>query len=179
MIRVRGGDGAVNFLRSLQVVFALLAVCGVLASCGDSGTQGKAPNAGDSQKTEKPERKSSAADPEAVKGKLLFAQLGCNTCHMHPTTGAQYPDLRGLYGKTIRLTDGSTARVDDEYLYESIKESNKRIVAGYSPAMPSFAHLKDDQVKALIAYIKSLKDEKPVFVKPESFVSEESGTEGR
>jgi mono/diheme cytochrome c family protein len=45
--------------------------------------------------------------------------------------------------------------------------------------MPSFAHLKDDQVKALIAYIKSLKDEKPVFVKPESFVSEESSTEGR
>ena len=168
-----------NFLRSLQVVFALLAVCGVLASCGDSGTQGKASNAGDSQQTEKPQRKSSAVDPEAVKGKLLFAQLGCNTCHMHPTTGAQYPDLRGLYGKTIRLTDGSTAKVDEAYLYESIKESNKRIVAGYSPAMPSFAHLKDDQVKALIAYIKSLKDEKPVFVKPESFVSEESGTEGR
>jgi len=53
-------------------------------------------------------------------------------------------------------------KVDDAYLYESIKESNKRIVKGYKPAMPSFAHLKDDQVKALIAYIKSLKDEKPV-----------------
>lgn len=168
-----------RFLRSLQVAFALLALWGALASCGDSGTQSRASDAGDLQKTEKPERKSSAADPEAVKGKLLFAQLGCNTCHMNPTTGAQYPDLRGLYGKTIRFTDGSTAKVDEAYLYESIKESNKRIVAGYSPAMPSFAHLKDDQVKALIAYIKSLKDEKPVFVKPESFVSEESGTEGR
>jgi cytochrome c553 len=150
-----------------------------LASCGDSGTAGAGSGAGDSQKAEKSDRKAPATDPEAVKGKLLFAQLGCNTCHMHPTTGAQYPDLRGLYGKTIRLTDGSTAKVDEAYLYESIKESNKRIVAGYSPAMPSFAHLKDDQVKALIAYIKSLKDEKPVFVKPESFVSEESSTEGR
>ena len=168
-----------NFLRSLQVAFSLLALWGVLASCGDSGTAGAGSSAGESQKTEKSDKKARAADPEAVKGKLLFAQLGCNTCHMHPTTGAQYPDLRGLYGKTIRLTDGSTAKVDEAYLYESIKESNKRIVAGYSPAMPSFAHLKDDQVKALIAYIKSLKDEKPVFVKPESFVSEESSTEGR
>jgi cytochrome c5 len=169
----------VKFLRRLQVAFSLLAVCGVLASCGDSGTAGAGSSAGESQKTEKSDKKARAADPEAVKGKLLFAQLGCNTCHMHPTTDAQYPDLRGLYGKTIRLTDGSTAKVDEAYLYESIKESNKRIVAGYSPAMPSFAHLKDDQVKALIAYIKSLKDEKPVFVKPESFVSEESSTEGR
>jgi cytochrome c oxidase subunit 2 len=82
-------------------------------------------------------------------------------------------------GRQYALLTAQPPRVDEAYLYESIKESNKRIVAGYSPAMPSFAHLKDDQVKALIAYIKSLKDEKPVFVKPESFVSEESSTEGR
>jgi cytochrome c5 len=100
----------VKFLRRLQVAFSLLAVCGVLASCGDSGTAGAGSSAGESQKTEKSDKKARAADPEAVKGKLLFAQLGCNTCHMHPTTGAQYPDLRGLYGKTIRLTDGSTAK---------------------------------------------------------------------
>ena len=72
MIRVRGGDGAVNFLRSLQVAFSLLAVCGVLASCGDSGTAGAGSSAGESQKTEKSDKKACAADPEAVKGKLLI-----------------------------------------------------------------------------------------------------------
>ncbi|MFN7018543.1 MAG: c-type cytochrome [Fimbriimonadales bacterium] len=68
-----------------------------------------------------------------------------------------------------RLKDGSTALVDDEYLKESIRYSNKRIVAGYEPAMPDFSHLTDEQVRQLIAYIESLKDEKPQFVKSESF----------
>jgi cytochrome c oxidase subunit 2 len=149
---------------------ASLVLSGLLVSCGRSGDTHSA--TGSNSKPESTKKTDAPSDPDALKGKLLFAQLGCNTCHMNPTTGKDYPDLRGLYGKTIRLSDDSTVKVDDAYLYESIKESNKRIVKGYKPAMPSFAHLKDDQVKALIAYIKSLKDEKPVFVKPESFVSE-------
>jgi cytochrome c oxidase subunit 2 len=153
-------------LQNWWFIAASLVLSGFLVSCGRSGEIRSAPDS-------KPVKKASTpSDPEALKGKLLFAQLGCNTCHMNPTTGKDYPDMRGLYGKTIRLADDSTVKVDDAYLYESIKESNKRIVKGYKPAMPSFAHLKDDQVKALIAYIKSLKDEEPVFVKPESFVTE-------
>lgn len=121
------------------------------------------------QKTDEQGALTAQEQADAKKGKIVFLQLGCNTCHMNPTVGKNYPDLRGLYGKKIRLKDGSTAVVDDEYLKESIRYSNKRIVAGYEPAMPDFSHLKDDQVRQLIAYIKSLKDEKPEFVKPESF----------
>jgi cytochrome c2 len=149
---------------------ALLVLALLLVSCGRSGETSS--GAGGNTPSGSNNKSSTASDPEVIKGKLLFAQYTCNTCHMNPTTGKDYPDLRGLYGKTIRLSDGSTAKVDDAYLYESIKEPNKRIVKGYKPAMPSFKHLKDDEVKALIAYIKSLKDEKPVFVKPESIVSE-------
>jgi len=156
--------------QNLWFIVASLVLSLLLMSCGRGGETN--PTTGSDSKPESAKQANTASDPEVLKGKLLFAQLGCNTCHMNPTTGKDYPDLRGLYGKTIRLADDSTAKVDDAYLYESIKESNKRIVKGYKPAMPSFAHLKDDQVKALIAYIKSLKDEKPVFVKPESFVSE-------
>ncbi len=158
-----------RFWRAYLLVAALLLSSAWLVSCGrqeESGTSVKGEN---SPKTVA-QADTAPDDPMVKKGKVLFYQLGCNTCHMNPTTGKDYPDLRGLYGKTIRLSDDSTVKVDDEYLYESIKESNKRIVKGYTPAMPSFAHLKDDQVKALIAYIKSLKDEKPVFVKPESVV---------
>ncbi|MEN3000956.1 MAG: cytochrome c [Armatimonadota bacterium] len=106
---------------------------------------------------------------DAKKGRALFKLLGCDTCHMNPTTGKNYPDLRGIYGKKVRFKDGSVAVVDDAYLRESILQSNKRILAGYEPAMPDFSHLKEEQVRQLIAYIKSLKDEKPEFVKPESF----------
>jgi cytochrome c1 len=149
---------------------ALLVLALLLVSCGRSGETSS--GAGGNTPSGSNNKSSTASDPEVIKGKLLFAQFGCNTCHMNPNTGKDYPDLRGLYGKTVRLSDGSTVKVDDAYLYESIKEPNKRIVKGYKPAMPSFKHLKDDQVKALIAYIKSLKDEKPVFVKPESIVLE-------
>jgi len=87
---------------------------------------------------------------------------------MNPATGKDYPDLRGLYGSTIKLRDGSTVKVDEAYLHESILDSNKKIVAGYQPSMPSYSYLKEDQVQALIAYIRSLKDEKPQFVKAEA-----------
>lgn len=102
-------------------------------------------------------------DTLAKKGKVTFLQLGCNTCHMHPTAGKNNPDLRGLYGTTVKLKDGNEVVADEAYLEESIRYTNKKIVAGYEPSMPDYSHLKDDQVKALVAYIKSLKDEKPQF----------------
>lgn len=82
---------------------------------------------------------------------------------MHPTAGKNYPDLRGLYGTKVKLKDGSEVEADEAYREESIRYSSKRIVAGYEPSMPDFSHLKDEQVKALVTYIKSLKDEKPEF----------------
>ncbi|MCS7183720.1 MAG: cytochrome c, partial [Thermoanaerobaculum sp.] len=64
--------------------------------------------------------------------------------------------------------DGTTVKVDEAYLRESIVEPNKKIVAGYQPSMPAYSYLKEEDIKALIAYIKSLKDEKPEFVKSEA-----------
>jgi cytochrome c5 len=102
-------------------------------------------------------------DPEAAKGKLVFIQTGCNACHMSPTVGKDYPDLRGLYGSEVKLKDGTTVVADEAYLREAILEPNKKVVAGYQPSMPPYGYLKEEQVNQLIAYIKSLKDEKPEF----------------
>jgi cytochrome c oxidase subunit 2 len=60
------------------------------------------------------------------------------------------------------LADGSTVTADDAYIRESILQPNAKIVAGFQPVMPGFQGLvTEDQILALTAYIKSLKDQPP------------------
>lgn len=95
-------------------------------------------------------------------GERAFKQFACGTCHMNPKAAVKSPDLRGLYGGEVKLTWGHTVKVDDAYLRESIKNPNTKIAEGYQPVMPPFAALSEEQIDQLIAYIKSLADEKPV-----------------
>ncbi len=47
---------------------------------------------------------------------------------------------------------------DENYLRESILIPQEKMVAGFAPVMPSFKGLlKDEEVDAIIAYIKTLK----------------------
>ena len=58
-----------------------------------------------------------------------------------------------------KLEGGSAVVVDENYLRESILSPQAKIVLGYQPVMPTFQGvLKDKQIDALIAYIKSLKE---------------------
>ena len=89
-------------------------------------------------------------------GEALFNQMGCITCHSG-REDARGPSLTGIFGQEVVLLSGGTVPRDDEYLRESILESNKKIVTGYTPLMPSFQNqLNDEDVINLIAYIKSL-----------------------
>ncbi|MCX7992032.1 MAG: cytochrome c [Fimbriimonadales bacterium] len=158
----------IRWLRTLGYGVSLVSVAVIFVACGNQSAP--APN-GTTETKSTAEPKTTAAestkavDPEAAKGKLVFVQTGCNACHMHPATGKDYPDLRGLYGSQVKLKDGSTVIADDAYLRESILNPNKQLVAGYPPSMPPYNYLKEEQVNQLIAYIRSLKDEKPEFVK--------------
>jgi cytochrome c oxidase subunit 2 len=143
-----------------------IASAAFLAACGN---QSAPPTSSAVETATKPaETKPEAPkDSEAAKGKLVFIQTGCNACHMNSAVGNQYPDLRGLYGSQVKLKDGSTVVADEAYLRESITNPNKVIVAGYPPTMPPYGYLKEEQLNQLIAYIKSLKDEKPEYTKKE------------
>ena len=57
-------------------------------------------------------------------------------------------------GKNETLIDGSSVLVDEAYLRESIVNPNAKVVKGYAPIMPP-AQLTDDQLDALMAYLKS------------------------
>lgn len=90
----------------------------------------------------------------AVQGYRLFQSLGCAQCH-----GQQAPTMAGLYLSRVKLDDGSTVTADDNYLRTSILDSTAQIVAGYKPLMPSFRRqITEEQINALVAYIKSVKD---------------------
>lgn len=89
-------------------------------------------------------------------GERLFFSRGCSGCHT-PNSTLRAPMLNGIYGKEVPLSDGTLVRADEQYLRDSILLPNKQIAAGYQPIMPTFqGHISDEEVNALIAYIKSM-----------------------
>jgi cytochrome c oxidase subunit 2 len=92
----------------------------------------------------------------ASNGQSIFQQLGCITCHRSDTQG-RGPNLVGLFGKPVQLEDGRTVIADENYIRESILNPSAKIVSGFKPIMPVFQGLvSEEQLNALIAYIKSL-----------------------
>jgi len=92
----------------------------------------------------------------AANGETLFQQLGCPTCHRSDIQG-RGPNLAGVFGRQVQLEDGRTVLADENYIRESILSPNAKIVSGFKPIMPTFQGLvSEDQLTALVAYIKSL-----------------------
>jgi cytochrome c oxidase subunit II len=99
--------------------------------------------------------------PLSATGEKIFAELGCSTCHRSDAPG-RGPDLQGVFGKPVQLEDGRTVTADENYLRECILDPGSRRVKGYAPIMPTFQGLvSEEQVNALVAYIKSISSGKP------------------
>lgn len=99
-----------------------------------------------------------SVDELVAKGKELFVSKTCSTCHSLDGSKLIGPSFKNAYGRTVEFTDGSSATADDDYLTESIKNSNAKIVKDYIPAMPNFSDLLTEvEVKALVEYIKTVK----------------------
>ena len=95
----------------------------------------------------------------ADKGKNLYATRACIGCHSVDGSKMTGPTWKGLYGSKRQFSDGSSATADDNYIKESILNSNAKIVSGYQPnQMPAYqGQLDDDDITALIEFIKTLK----------------------
>jgi cytochrome c oxidase subunit 2 len=93
----------------------------------------------------------------AQNGERLFSDLACITCHKADTTG-RGPSLHGVFGTQRTLANGSVVTADENYLRESIMNSQAKVVAGYQPIMPPFqGQISEEGLLQLIAYIKTLK----------------------
>lgn len=98
----------------------------------------------------------SDGDSMASAGAKLFTQLGCDTCHLANNTGRS-PSLVGLYGRQVKLRDGSTVTADESYIRDAIVHANAKPLPGYDPVMPSFqGQIDEQQLLQLVAYVKSL-----------------------
>lgn len=97
-------------------------------------------------------------EPLSEKGEELLEKTGCLACHSLDGTVKVGPTLKGVFGHKVTMTDGSTVVADDNYIRESILEPNAKVVKGFPPVMPTFKGiLKDDDITAIIAYLKTLK----------------------
>ena len=94
-------------------------------------------------------------DPVAA-GKTVAGRNACGACHSIDGTKLVGPTWKGLFGSSESMTDGSSFVVDEAYIAESIRNPAAKIVAGFDNAMTVFDFLSDDEVNALVAYIKSL-----------------------
>jgi cytochrome c oxidase subunit II len=93
-------------------------------------------------------------------GEKLFRDRGCSGCH-GPNSQFHAPPLESLYGKPRPLGNGGKVVADDRYLRDSILLPGKEIAAGYENIMPSYAgQLNEEEIMDLIAYLKSLRDER-------------------
>lgn len=101
---------------------------------------------------------SNGDQPPEELGKALFVKRSCSTCHSVDGTRIQGPSLKGLFGREEQLADGTKITADENYFRESLFNPAGQVVQGYPPVMPVFKGLlKDKEVDALIAYLKTVK----------------------
>jgi len=95
--------------------------------------------------------------PEEL-GRKLAQRNGCQGCHSLDGSASQGPTWLGLFNSKVTLQNGQVVTADDAYLFESIKKPEAKVAKGFSAMNPSItANLTDEQINALIAYIRTLK----------------------
>jgi cytochrome c oxidase subunit 2 len=99
-----------------------------------------------------------ASLPPAELGEKIYKEKGCNACHSIDGSKIVGPSFKGIFGHQVELQDGSEVDVDENYIRQSILEPQAQMVNGFPPVMPSFKGiLSDDEITAMVAYIKTLK----------------------
>jgi cytochrome c oxidase subunit II len=102
-----------------------------------------------------------SAGTAAENGERLFTDLACITCHKTDSSG-RGPSLLNVFGSTVQLADGRRIVADENYLRESIVNSQAKVVQGFQPIMPTFQGMvSEENLLQLLAYIKTLKSAAP------------------
>jgi cytochrome c oxidase subunit 2 len=133
--------------------------------CGDNHSQMNAKVKVVSQEEYKKALEKAIQEPEdpLERGRLLYKRQGCSTCHNAGAEGANGPgpSYNGSWGKPVQLESGSEVAFDENYVRESILNPQAKARKGYGKASPMNSYagkLKDDQIDALITFIKSLEN---------------------
>ena len=100
--------------------------------------------------TEPAEEAPVAVAGDAKAGQNLF--INCGVCHSTGDDKVVGPGLAGVYARA-----GSRTSLDaDAYIEQSIREPSTFLVDGFDALMPSFDYFSDEDVRNVIAYLKTL-----------------------
>lgn len=94
--------------------------------------------------------------PPLALGQKRYTSL-CSSCHSTDGTRIQGPTFKGVFGRTEKLSDGSSITVDENYIRDSIANPQGKIVDGYPATMPTFSYLKPKDIDGIIAFLKEQK----------------------
>ncbi len=106
------------------------------------------------------QRSASAPTPDIAlvsAGRNAALRYGCLGCHSLDGSSLSGPTWKGLYGRELAFTDGTRAVANDRYLEEAIKDPLARVIQGYAPVMPPKMPVSDEEVKEIIAFIRSVR----------------------
>jgi cytochrome c oxidase subunit 2 len=97
--------------------------------------------------------------PLAVQGKKLTESKGCVACHTDDGSRRIGPSYKGLFMSEVELSTGEKVTADENYIRESIMKPQAKLVKGFEAVLmpPYLGQLDENEMNAVIAYIKSLK----------------------
>jgi cytochrome c oxidase subunit 2 len=105
---------------------------------------------------EKWTRESTSGMSLAQNGERLFASMGCNACHSG-NAAARGPNLAGVYGSKLTLTNGTQVLVNDAYLRDAILNPSQHVTAGFAPIMPTYqGQISEDGLIDLVEFVKNM-----------------------
>jgi len=89
-------------------------------------------------------------------GKKLLEDKGCLACHSVDGSPGVGPTLKGIWGKSVEMTDGSRRTVDAAFFQEKVLHPSNNVLKGYQPLMPELP-LTDEEIAQIAQYLKDLK----------------------
>ena len=90
-------------------------------------------------------------------GEQLYTLRGCVACHSLDGSPKIGPSWKGIYGTERPLANGSSVIADDNYIKQSIIDPNSQVVKGYPAAMPAYVDMPEEEINAIIDFMKELK----------------------
>lgn len=94
----------------------------------------------------------------AKMGEKVMSVKACTACHnLNSEERKIGPGFKNLFGKKREFTDGSSTVADADYIRESIKKPDAKIVKGYMNQM-NLIPVNEEELTAIIEYMKSVSD---------------------
>ena len=140
--------------RQVGVVVLAVVTLSALAGCGGGQVESDAVDTPVPIVTQPPPQITSTlpATPCAGCGVELFNASGCTGCHSTGDNKVVGPGLAGVYERASSRTSLDA----DGYIEQSLRDPQAFVVDGFPLVMPSFDRFSDDEVRDLIAYLKTL-----------------------